>query len=112
VAGVVLTVFGPWLPVSVVGTVCWALGVCLIFPAAISAAGETADRPTDAIAMVSTIGYAGLLIGPPVIGILADHVGIGRALLVLPILAAAISVLAPATRSTRRSDLVSPPGRS
>jgi predicted MFS family arabinose efflux permease len=98
IAGVALTVFGPWLPLTFLGAVAWALGVCLIFPAAISAAGETPERPTDAIAAVSTVGYAGLLVGPPVIGILADHVGIGRALLVLPVLAGAISVLAPAVR--------------
>jgi predicted MFS family arabinose efflux permease len=99
VAGVVLTVLGPWLPLAYLGAVVWALGVCLIFPAAISAAGETPDRPTDTIAAVSTVGYAGLLIGPPIIGILADHVGIGGALLVLPVLAVLISLLAPAVRA-------------
>lgn len=101
VAGVLLTVLAPWTPLAFVGAIGWALGVCLIFPAAISAAGETADRPTDAIAAVSTVGYAGLLIGPPLIGILADHAGIGRALLVLLVLAAVVSVLAPAVRTRR-----------
>jgi predicted MFS family arabinose efflux permease len=99
IAGVLLTVLGPWLPLAFVGAVAWALGICLVFPAAISAAGETPERPTDAIAAVSTVGYAGLLVGPPVIGILADHVGIGRALLVLIVLAGTISVLAPAVRA-------------
>jgi predicted MFS family arabinose efflux permease len=101
VAGVALTVLGPWLPLAYVGAVVWALGVCLIFPAAMSAAGEAPDRPTDAIAAVSTVGYAGLLVGPPLIGILAEHIGLGRALLVLLVLAAAISVLAPAVRVRR-----------
>jgi predicted MFS family arabinose efflux permease len=99
VVGVALTVLGPWLPLAFLGAIAWALGICLIFPAAISAAGETPDRPTDAIAAVSTVGYAGLLIGPPVIGILAEHTGIGHALLVLPVLAVVISVLAPAVRA-------------
>jgi predicted MFS family arabinose efflux permease len=98
VAGVLLTVLGPWLPVALLGTVLWALGACLLFPATISAAGETPDRPTDAIAAVSTVGYAGMLIGPPVIGILANNIGIGRALLVLPLLGGLICVLAPVTR--------------
>jgi predicted MFS family arabinose efflux permease len=97
-AGVAVTVFGPGLPLAYLGAVLWALGVCLIFPAAMSAAGESPGRPTDAIAAVSTVGYAGILIGPPVIGILADHVGMGRALLVLLVLAAAISAFAPAVR--------------
>jgi predicted MFS family arabinose efflux permease len=98
VGGVVLTILGPGLPLAYVGAVFWAFGVCLIFPAAISAAGESPDRPTDAIAAVSSIGYGGILVGPPLIGILADHIGLGRALLVLVVLAAAISVLAPAVR--------------
>ncbi len=101
VAGVTATVFGAWLPLAYLGVVLWALGICLIFPAAISAAGETPDRPTDAIAAVSTVGYGGLLVGPPLIGVLAEHVGLGRALLVLLVLAGAIAALAPAVRSRR-----------
>jgi predicted MFS family arabinose efflux permease len=100
-AGVALTVLGPWLPLAYLGAVAWALGVCLVFPATISAAGESPDRPTDAIAAVSSVGYAGILIGPPLIGVLADHVGMGRALLVLLVIATAISVLAPAVRARR-----------
>jgi predicted MFS family arabinose efflux permease len=101
VAGVALTVLGPWLPLAYVGTVLWAVGICLIFPATISAAGESPVRPTDAIAAVSSIGYGGLLVGPPLIGLLAEHLGIGRALLVLLLLAGTISVLAPAVAGRR-----------
>ncbi|GAA1793395.1 MFS transporter [Planosporangium flavigriseum] len=101
VGGVLLTVLGPGTPLAFLGVVGWALGVCLIFPSAISAAGETPDRPMDAIAAVSSIGYAALLIGPPLIGVLAEHTGLGRALLVLLVLGAAIGVLAPVVRSPR-----------
>ena len=59
------------------------------------------DRPADAIAAVTTIGYGGFLLGPPLIGLLADRVGLGRALLVLLVLAAGIATLAPAVRSRR-----------
>jgi len=100
-AGVLLTVLGPGLVVSYVGAALWALGVCLVFPAAVSAGGEAPDRPADAIAAVTTIGYGGFLLGPPVIGLLADRVGLGRALLVLLVLAAGIAALAPAVRSRR-----------
>jgi len=103
VAGVALTVLSPWLPLTYLGTALWALGICLIFPATISAAGENPRRPTDAIAAVSTIGYGGLLVGPPLIGFLAEHVGLGRALLVLIVLAGAIAALAPASRERYNS---------
>jgi MFS family permease len=100
-AGVLLTVLGPGLVAAYVGAALWALGVCLVFPAAVSAGGEAPDRPADAIAAVTTIGYGGFLLGPPLIGLLADQVGLGRALLVLLVLAAGIAALAPAVRSRR-----------
>jgi MFS family permease len=97
--GVLLTVLGPGLASAYVGAALWALGVCLVFPAAVSAGGEAPYRPADAIAAVTTIGYGGFLLGPPLIGLLADRVGLGRALLVLLVLAAGIAALAPAVRS-------------
>ena len=100
-AGVLLTVTGPGLVLAYVGAALWALGVCLVFPAAVSAGGEVPERPQDAIAAVTTIGYGGFLVGPPLIGLLAEQVGLGRALLVLLVLAAGIAALAPAVRSRR-----------
>jgi predicted MFS family arabinose efflux permease len=100
-AGVLLTVLGPGLVSAYLGAALWALGVCLVFPAAVSAGGEAPDRPADAIAAVTTIGYGGFLLGPPLIGLLADRVGLGRALLVLLVLAGGIVTLAPAVRSGR-----------
>jgi MFS family permease len=100
-AGVLLTVIGPGLVSAYLGAALWALGVCLVFPAAVSAGGEAPYRPADAIAAVTTIGYGGFLLGPPLIGLLADQVGLGRALLVLLVLAGGIAVLAPAVRSRR-----------
>jgi MFS family permease len=108
-AGVLLTVLGPGLVAAYVGAALWALGVCLVFPAAVSAGGEAPDRPADAIAAVTTIGYGGFLLGPPLIGLLADQVGLGRALLVLLVLAAGIAALAPAVRSRRPKAVVAHP---
>jgi predicted MFS family arabinose efflux permease len=105
VSGVVLTVLGPWLGSAYVGAALWALGICLVFPAAMSAAGESPHRPTDAIAAVATIGYAGILVGPPLIGFLAERVGLGHALLILVLMAGIITACAPAARQvgTERS---------
>jgi MFS family permease len=99
--GVLVTVLGPGLVSVYVGAALWALGVCLVFPAAVSAGGEAPERPADAIAAVTTIGYGGFLVGPPLIGLLAEQVGLGRALLVLLVLAGGIAALAPAVRSRR-----------
>jgi MFS family permease len=97
IAGVLITVLSPWTPVTFAGALLWGAGVCLVFPAAVSAAGET-DRPAEAIALVTSIGYGSILIGPPLIGALADVIGMGRALLTLAALAAGVAALAPAVR--------------
>jgi fucose permease len=103
IVGVLLTVLPPSLPVAYAGMVLWAVGICLVFPAAVSAAGETA-RPAESIAMVTTLGYGAILVGPPLIGTLADQIGLGRALLVLVVLSVGVVVLAPAVRETTARD--------
>ncbi len=97
IAGVLLTILPPVVPLNYAGALVWAAGICLVFPAGVSAAGESA-RPAESIALVTTIGYGSILIGPPLIGGLAEWVGLGRALLVLVVLAALVAIFAPALR--------------
>ncbi|WP_432836655.1 MFS transporter [Dactylosporangium sp. CA-092794] len=98
VAGVAGTVLAPWTALTYAGALLWGLGICLVFPAAVSAAGETA-RPAEAIALVTSIGYGSILVGPPLIGAIADMTGLGPALLGLAGLGAAIALLAPVVRA-------------
>jgi fucose permease len=102
--GVVLSVLGPGLASALLGCALWGLGVSLTFPAAMSAAGDTPGRSADAIAAVSTIGYGGFLLGPPIIGSAADLIGLDIALLIVGLLAAGIVVLSPALRERRAVD--------
>jgi fucose permease len=84
----------------------WGLGVALVFPAAMSAGAENADRPAQGIATVATIGYGGFLVGPPMIGFVAGAAGLGVGLLVVSLLLLLVVALAPAARertATRRS---------
>ena len=90
----------PVLALNYAGAALWGLGTCLVFPAAVSAAGET-DRPAEAIGVVTTLGDGAILVGPPVIGALADRIGLGHALLSLLVLGATVAVLAPVVRSSR-----------
>jgi len=63
-----------------------------------SAAGEVPGRGSRAIAVVSTIGYGGFLVGAPLIGFLAHMMPLDRALLAVAVLVLLIAVLAPAAR--------------
>ena len=84
-----------------VGIAFWGVGTALVFPAAMSAGGEQPGRAADAIAAVSTIGYGGFLIGPPLIGLLAQQVGIGTALWILPPSPSGSSPSPPSSRRRR-----------
>jgi len=90
-----IRIAGVLAALGVVGVAFWAIGTALVFPAAMSAGGEQPGRAADAIATVSTIGYGGFLIGPPLIGLLAQQIGIGHALWILPALGAGVALLAP-----------------
>ena len=101
-AGVASVLALPGVAGIVVGLVLWGAGVALVFPAAMSAGGEQPGRAADGIATVSTIGYGGFLVGPPLIGLLANEIGLGTALWVLVPLGLAIAVLAPVVSPPRR----------
>ena len=108
-AGIVTTLAAPGIVGSYVGVLLWGAGVAVVFPAAMSRGGETPGRPADAIAAVSTIGYGGFLLGPPMVGILADHIGLGAALFSLLGLAAGIIGLSEAA-APRRSNVAATVG--
>ena len=109
--GVAAALALPSMPGILVGIALWGAGTALVFPAAMSAGGEQPGRAADAIAAVSTIGYGGFLIGPPLIGILAEQVGLGTALWILPALAVGVVVLAPVVAPPRPRTALEPTSR-
>lgn len=98
VTGVVLVAVVPSLTVAVVGGLLWGLGLSVVFPAAMSAAGEVPGRGSRAIGVVSTIGYAGFLAGAPTIGLVAELVGLDHALLVVAAVCTLVLILSGAAR--------------
>lgn len=81
--------------VSLAGFGAAGAGFSVVFPAVLSAAGRTGDMPAGpAIAAVSTVGYFGFLVGPPVIGLAAEVVGLGGALGLLVLSSTAVVALA------------------
>jgi len=69
-------------------------GVSTIIPIAYSMAGGSRTMPPSvALAAVSTVGFTGFLIGPPVIGFIAHEVGLRTALLLVTALGIVIFLL-------------------
>ncbi len=80
IVGCLLVVFGgPWL--AFVGAAVWGVGASLGFPVGMSAAADDIERAPLRLSVVSTIGYLAFLGGPPLLGLLGDHVGVLHALL-------------------------------
>jgi fucose permease len=94
--GIVLVVFGGGVALVGLGVIVWGLGASLGFPVGMSAAADDPVRAAQRVSVVSTIGYAAFLAGPPLLGQLADHVGTLDSLLAVAALMipAAISVFA------------------
>ncbi|WP_443047848.1 MFS transporter [Streptomyces sp. H39-S7] len=98
-AGMLLGALAPSVWMALAGFAVTGLGLANLFPIAIARAGELAGP--SGVAAASTLGYSGMLLGPPSIGFLADAVGLPTALTTVAVLAATASAIAYAVRNTR-----------
>lgn len=100
-AGIAITILAPAYVAIYAGPILWGLGLAVVFPATISAAGERGgSRPGDSIAAVASIGYCAFLVGPPLIGFVAQHFGLGNALWIPAVLGVVVTLLAFSARPT------------
>jgi MFS family permease len=99
--GVALVIFVPIIPIAVVGIVLWGLGASLGFPVAMSAAADDPVRAGARVSAVATVGYCAFLVGPPLIGLVGEHVGILNALIIVFVLIVLATLAAPAARPPR-----------
>jgi MFS family permease len=87
---------------AVVGFACLGAGMAGVVPIVFRASGHVPGMaPGIGLAAVSSTGYLGFLVGPPIIGGLAELVGLPGALVVVVVLCAAVALLAPTTRFAR-----------
>ncbi|MFD7644797.1 MFS transporter [Kitasatospora sp. NPDC059795] len=98
-AGMATAALAPSVPAALAGFVLVGLGLANVFPLAIARAGETAGP--QGVATASTLGYAGMLIGPPVIGFLADALSLPTALLTVAASSALAGLLSLTVRRPR-----------
>ena len=76
-AGALLVFFAPsdWL--ALVGFALMGVGGSVIFPLAMSAAAQRTDRPAASnVAALAQISFVAFLLGPPLLGYVAEHFGI------------------------------------
>ena len=66
------------------------------------AGSQTVMPPVLAIAAVTTTGYAGILLGPAIIGFVADHVGLTLAFWMIPVMVLSVPLCVAVVAPRRR----------
>ncbi|MFK0139921.1 MFS transporter [Streptomyces murinus] len=94
--GMLLGSLAPSVWVALAGFAVTGLGLANIFPVAIERAGALAGA--SGVAIASTLGYGGMLLGPPMIGFMADWFSLSTALTSVAALAAVAGLIGVATR--------------
>ncbi|MFF5521987.1 MFS transporter [Streptomyces coeruleorubidus] len=95
-AGMLLGSLAPALWMALLGYAVTGIGLANLFPVAVERAGALAGP--SGVATASTLGYGGMLLGPPAIGFMADWFSLPAALTSVAILAAVAAAIGFATR--------------
>jgi len=87
------------IPAAVIGFACVGAGLAVAFPIALGAGGRTTGLASGtAIGAVATAGYAGLLVGAPLIGFVSDQAGLPMGLTLVAMLCFVTALLAGSVR--------------
>lgn len=90
-AGLFLAVAFPYIMVAGAGFIFIGLGVACIIPLVFSMAGKSENlSSTSALASISTVGYLGFLMVPPLVGFVAEAAGMRVAFALIGLLASAM----------------------
>ncbi|MGW6024091.1 MFS transporter [Streptomyces sp. NPDC055099] len=95
-AGMLLGALAPNVWLALVGFAVTGLGLANIFPVAVERAGALAGP--NGVATASTLGYGGMLLGPPAIGFMADWFSLPIALTSVAVLAGLAAAIGYTTR--------------
>jgi fucose permease len=92
-AGFMLVVFASWLFAVLIGFVLIGVGAANIVPVFFTAAGRIKNVVSSkAVSVIGTMGYAGQLAGPAILGFIAHHFSLPAALFVTGLLLLSIGV--------------------
>jgi MFS family permease len=77
IIGVLVVTTAPTELVTLIGFAAIGIGASVGFPLAVTAAASLTDRPAaSSVAILSFVALIGFLVGPPMIGFIAEHTGL------------------------------------
>lgn len=101
--GLLLAISLPFVPTAIVGFILTGFGVSCVIPMVFAMAGRSAGMSSgSAIASVSTVGYLGFLVIPPLVGSVAQAAGLKAAFGMMIVFGLLISVLVRLTVKDER----------
>lgn len=101
--GLMLAVLWPTLIPATIGFLLVGFGTSSIIPICYSLAGKSKTMsPGPAIASVSTIGFLGFLMGPPLIGFIAQASSLRWSFAVIALIGLMTSILAPMVGNSKK----------
>lgn len=103
-AGILLFILAPTFPLVLVGAALWGVGASLGFPLGMSAAADDPAKAAARVSAAATIGYVAFLGGPPVLGIISEHIGLLNTLFILVGLVIASGLFSGAARPLREDE--------
>jgi MFS family permease len=96
--GLLLFVSGLALPAAFAGIALWGVGVAFGYPVGMSAAADDPRYAAQRVTVASTIGKVSSFAGPPLLGLLGEHVRILHSLIAVAALQLVACAIASATR--------------
>lgn len=97
--GMAISVFFPNVIMATLGFMLVGLGVACVIPTVYSVSGQNEKVPPGiALAMVSSVSYLGFLMGPPLIGYIAELANLQYSYAIVGVIGLMISILVSKTR--------------
>lgn len=106
--GLATVILVPAIPIMVAAIIVWGLGAALGFPVGMSAAGDDPAGAAARVSAVATIAYSAFLVGPPVLGLIGEHIGILNSLWIVFGLIVLAGFAVPAARERKPAPVEEP----
>ncbi|MGW9627286.1 MFS transporter [Microbacterium sp. NPDC055521] len=103
-SGILLFILAPSLPLVLLGAALWGIGASLGFPLGMSAAADDPAKAAARVSAAATIGYVAFLGGPPVLGLISEHIGLLNTLFILVALVVMSGLFSSAAKPLRATD--------
>jgi MFS family permease len=98
-AGLAVALIFPYLVPAITGFFLVGLGVSSVIPLVYSRAGRSKKlSPGLALAAVSTIGFFGFLVGPPIIGVIAGMASLRASFVIIALMGLGVSLVVSAIK--------------